>query len=1197
MHHKCGRHDQGSGKAAMKYLLGLYDSKHRLRAGVEILRGDPVAIARLIDALKTKNKYTSSVIAFAKEDAPTDEELNDLIGDWERVAFAGLRKSQYMYCAVLHREDDGSCHIHIITPRVCLESGRSLNIAPPNHEYFFARWRNYWNELKGWAKPDDPDRARVVQPGVKLHTTLDELRGVIVKSKDQKAAITQHLMSMVRDGDIETHHDVLAELAEIGEINRIGRDKNGHEYVSLKIQDGDREVKVRLKGLLYGSGFNPELVIERSARTETAVGDGHRAEIDPGAVEVARRELEVAVGSRTNYNREYFGRPARAAGEAARRRNELRQEQSSRDQRLTRAGEFRDRYLELQDEETVGLGAAGAGLAGGSGKEKGAAPGERVDYLDLPVDAPGGRRLVGVDGIRIESDSSEGIIRYADTNTAVERSILQQSSRQAILPTNIINSYPTNGLNNGVLSGYVNDITSGENANGLYEPDSIRPPARGGHQQSGRFSRLPTLSGRRLDAAWPRASLLLPGLARPDMERGREVVSGSLRRSGSSTGRDASQGAETGRQGAHSGDSPNGLQPGAGAADAGLDANPWQQYLTAKRRHYADKKEAVDSVRAGHQKTMSDVFAKNKSDRSSLYREHRGADLVVARSLLAADQARAKLDLRDRQNAEIDAVSKGFPKYPEFRTWKANQTQKPGFLGVEIPAVKIDLRNYAGTADGSVVRYFDAAGLQSFTDTGRTVIVDAPNDKSAILASLQLCNSKFGMGKYDVTGGDVFRDQVVQVAAENGMKLKDPVLQIRVQKLALEIKARNAQESAYDPHRAIADAAIRKAIEYVRGAAEAVSSASLAIDSAGRKVSYAAATAGPANEAVERACNHVNKSISRVKLDMDNELEKFKKDVSIVDLAINEFGYELDKKESSKTYFVLRAGGDKIIVTRDEKDGHDVYCGSDPADRGSVIDFVKGRVGDNNAKLVKVRQTLRPWAPGAKKPAIKRPAIESTRPVATPKDRAAVVAAWTDMKPYKGTYLTQQRGIDQRLIQAFGVRQDRYGNAVFAHQDAGGITGYEVKGAPLVAGGPTHTRFVKGGDRALMLTRIDDAPIKRLVVTEAAIDTLSYAQMHHKSGTAYISTAGSNLSAVQIEQLKAVLERNSQATLVLACDNDLAGEKMAEQIKDLAPASMKSERQTPAQKDWNMDLQAHIKAQQVERDRRIQIAQERPRGL
>lgn len=297
MQHKCKSHSEGSGAGAIAYLKGLKDSKGQIRAGVEVVRGNPELTAELIDSLKTKHRYVSSVIAWAHEDAPTDDEIQAVLDDWERVAFAGLRKSQYTFCAVLHIEDDGSKHIHLITPRVCLESGRSLNIAPPGHEYYFARWRNVWNHEKGWARPDDPSRARLVQPGVKAYQ-------VKAGKADPKEEITSWLIERVAAGEIESRLDVLEALAELGEITRTGKD-----YVSVRLEADAKPI--RLKGILYGDNFSPELVRETGAAA--AARPAGRARPDPAAAAAARVELAAAIDSRTRYNQERYSRPERGA--------------------------------------------------------------------------------------------------------------------------------------------------------------------------------------------------------------------------------------------------------------------------------------------------------------------------------------------------------------------------------------------------------------------------------------------------------------------------------------------------------------------------------------------------------------------------------------------------------------------------------------------------------------------------------------------------------------------------------------------------------------------------------------------------------------------------------------------------------------------------------------------------------------------
>src|SRR5680860_756453 len=53
----------------------------------EVLRGNPATTRALIDGLDFKNKYSSGVIAFASEDAPTEAQQQAVMDDFERLAF------------------------------------------------------------------------------------------------------------------------------------------------------------------------------------------------------------------------------------------------------------------------------------------------------------------------------------------------------------------------------------------------------------------------------------------------------------------------------------------------------------------------------------------------------------------------------------------------------------------------------------------------------------------------------------------------------------------------------------------------------------------------------------------------------------------------------------------------------------------------------------------------------------------------------------------------------------------------------------------------------------------------------------------------------------------------------------------------------------------------------------------------------
>lgn len=52
----------------------------------------------------------------------------------------------------------------MLIARVELTSGLAYNPAPPSWRTHFDHVRDAWNHEQGWARPDDPTRARLVQP-------------------------------------------------------------------------------------------------------------------------------------------------------------------------------------------------------------------------------------------------------------------------------------------------------------------------------------------------------------------------------------------------------------------------------------------------------------------------------------------------------------------------------------------------------------------------------------------------------------------------------------------------------------------------------------------------------------------------------------------------------------------------------------------------------------------------------------------------------------------------------------------------------------------------------------------------------------------------------------------------------------------------------------------------------------------------
>ena len=121
----------GSARDAADYLLGARDAAGKPRDGVKVLRGNLDQVAAVADTLPFEHKHTSGVIAWAPEDEPTDEQIGAVLDAFEETAWAGLEFDRYAWAAVLHRERGGGAHVHVLAARCDLETGRSLNIAPP----------------------------------------------------------------------------------------------------------------------------------------------------------------------------------------------------------------------------------------------------------------------------------------------------------------------------------------------------------------------------------------------------------------------------------------------------------------------------------------------------------------------------------------------------------------------------------------------------------------------------------------------------------------------------------------------------------------------------------------------------------------------------------------------------------------------------------------------------------------------------------------------------------------------------------------------------------------------------------------------------------------------------------------------------------------------------------------------------------
>ena len=297
------RHGTGSARRAAAYVLAETDHKGTPRAGVDVLRGDPEAVAAVADGLNFTHRYTSGVIAWAPEDAPTDAQIGAVLDDVERIACAGLDPERVCWTAVRHRDDDGGAHVHVLAARVDLATGRSLNIAPPGWEWIFGQLEDHYNWAYGWARPDDLSRRHLVDPRYAEESVAAAVRdGQALRKDDLRARFYLWIEQLVEQDAVKNRADVLAALGRYGTITRAGK-----SFISVKPDGADRAI--RLKGLPFEEGFDASAW---KAAQSAQSGAGHDAakrgaRKDAARATDARRKLESAIAKRGDFNVKEYG--------------------------------------------------------------------------------------------------------------------------------------------------------------------------------------------------------------------------------------------------------------------------------------------------------------------------------------------------------------------------------------------------------------------------------------------------------------------------------------------------------------------------------------------------------------------------------------------------------------------------------------------------------------------------------------------------------------------------------------------------------------------------------------------------------------------------------------------------------------------------------------------------------------------------
>lgn len=257
----------------------------------EVLQGNPDLTRGLIDACPHQWSYRAGVIAFTAEDAPSDEQQRSVIEAFEQLAFAGLEADQRDILWVRHTHEQ-RVELHFVTPRMEIESGRGLNIAPPGYRKHYDALRDVLNKEFGWSDPLAPERAR---------ETVSLIESV--RRGEARALIHDWIADRVEAGSIHDRPSMMSALEGTG----FDLPRQGKNYITVR--DPETDERWRLKGDIFHEDWTRQETLERALeRGAGATPSRSGSRLDGLTLEELQDRLRGSVERLAGYNRERFGR-------------------------------------------------------------------------------------------------------------------------------------------------------------------------------------------------------------------------------------------------------------------------------------------------------------------------------------------------------------------------------------------------------------------------------------------------------------------------------------------------------------------------------------------------------------------------------------------------------------------------------------------------------------------------------------------------------------------------------------------------------------------------------------------------------------------------------------------------------------------------------------------------------------------------
>ncbi|MBR7905819.1 relaxase/mobilization nuclease domain-containing protein [Burkholderia cenocepacia] len=260
--------ESGSTRGAVDYVLSDKNHKGETRTHKPIvIKGDEF-LTRQAGELSSKfsNETTSGVIAFAKGENPTHEEMLKIIERYEQT-FLGNMKDRVAPLYVLHEEKNGA-HIHVIIPNIDLATGKAYNPFPPGQmtKDLIKSFSSLENHNHNWEQvKEDTLKSKKSKPQQKSnsHKNDSDFFRALFKHSTDKRTFEKSCLDLVKSGEVKNRDELISFLKDNGyTFSRIGKD-----YLSIENPSGKN---FRLKDGIFSDGSDyKERVKEATEQVKT----------------------------------------------------------------------------------------------------------------------------------------------------------------------------------------------------------------------------------------------------------------------------------------------------------------------------------------------------------------------------------------------------------------------------------------------------------------------------------------------------------------------------------------------------------------------------------------------------------------------------------------------------------------------------------------------------------------------------------------------------------------------------------------------------------------------------------------------------------------------------------------------------------------------------------------------------------------